>query len=229
MTNFPGYLGNCVPKEVSKPARTPAIASNRPGEGVLIDMQVSPITDVGGFSVAQLSGNFSTLPVPDRHYTADICDVQYRQETVYVLFGQERFGRESGLRNLVVIRMNPAAIATYLQSRAGNGVDLTIDVMAQKLGITADSLTTVEAEPKETVTLTANVIMSASSGRESCMDFFYASPFSKAAATHTHKLALDPVVRVDLRTSLILGLHKKLEALIADLPETIVSDTPGRS
>ncbi len=211
-----------MPKDVTKFARPQTSPLNREGEGVLVEMQISPVMEVGGISVAQLRGDLSMLPVPDRHYTADICGVQYRRETVYVLFGQERFGKEPGLRNLVVVRMTPASVEAYLKSWDGTEGTRSFDKLVQATQVSAEELTDVDTEPKETVTLSANIVLSAASGRESCLDFYYASPFSKAAVSRTNKLALDPVVRVDLRTGLLLGLYNHLKGLIVNLPSSIV-------
>ena len=39
-------------------------------------------------------------------------------------------------------------------------------------------LTSIEEEPEQTVTLFANIIGLAFAGREACLDFYHASPFS---------------------------------------------------
>lgn len=210
-------------KGASKVARSSVPVANRHGEGVLIDMHITPLQDVRGGHIAQLSGNLSALPVPDRHYTADICDVVYSRETVHILFGQERFGAIQGVRNLVVIKMTPAAIVGYLTTLAEPDRP-SFDDAIRDLQIEAEVLTRVEEEPKETVVLRANVVLTAVVGREACMDFYYASPFSKSAAAHTRKLALDPVVRVDLRTGLLLGLHKAFRTIVSDLPEETITE-----
>lgn len=207
-------------KDAAKAVRSHVTVTQRQGEGVPIDMQVLPVTDVMGHSIALLRGNLMNLPVPDRHYSADVGYVKYARETVHILFGQERFGSDS-LRNLLILKMTPAAVRTYLDTLV-NEQPTSIAKQSALAGIEAEVLPEFQEEPRESVTLNANVVLAAVSGREGCMDFYYASPFSKGASVQSRKLALDPVVRIDIRTSLFLGLNSKLQDVIAGLPENLV-------
>lgn len=204
-----------------KSSRAHAITTFRPGEGVLVDMQMSSVTDVDGGGVAFMRGSFSNVPVPERRYSADICFVSYSDETVYVLFGQKRFDGED-LRNLLVVKMSPSAIRSYLDTLAPVENGQTISSLSETMGIYPEMLPKFQNEPKESITLTANIIMAAVSGREGCMDFYYASPFSKAAAAANKKLAVDPVVRIDIRTGLLLGMNSAMEEIIRPLPDSVV-------
>lgn len=206
---------------VVKPGRQHAtIPQQRQGEGVSLDMQISPATSVHGQGGTMLVGSLASLPVPDRRYSADTCYVSYLNETMYVLFGQARLDGK-GLRNMLAVKMTPASVKLYLNSP--NGVQ-TMENVAEPLGITAESLPELENEPAETVTLAANIVMAGISGREGCMDFYYASPFSKSVAAQAKKLAVDPVVRVDVRTSLMLGLNAKLAQILDELPENLIDE-----
>lgn len=167
-----------------------------------------------------LVGNLSTLPVPDRRYSADTCYVSYWNETVYVLFGQAKLDGK-GLRNMLAVKMTPASVMLYLNSLKTGQL---MENVTEPLGITAETLPELDNEPAETVTLAANIVMAGLSGREGCMDFYYASPFSKSLAAQVKKLAVDPVVRVDVRTSLMLGLNAKLTKILDGLPENLVDE-----
>ena len=197
-----------------------AVPQQRHGEGVSLDMQISAATSVHGQAGTVLVGSLASLPVPDRRYSADTCSVSYVNETVYVLFGQLRlFGH--GLRTMLAVKMTPASVKIYMNSLGGGP---SMESVAAPLGIAAEALLELDEEPSETVTLAANIVMAGISGREGCMDFYYASPFSKNVAAQAKKLAVDPVVRVDVRTSLVLGLNDKLAQIIEGLPQNLIDE-----
>jgi hypothetical protein len=198
------------------------VTSYRPGEGVLVDMEITPVTSVSGQASAVLRGSLANLPVPDRHYSADACFVRYMHETVYILFAQVRLDK-SDLRNLLIVKMTPASVRVYLDSLLKSDSQ-SIESIADALSIEVEELPEFSTEPKESITLNASIIMAGVSGREGCLDFYYASPFSKGAVAVHKKLALDPVVRVDIRTSLLIGLNHVLTRLLKDLPDSVVNE-----
>jgi hypothetical protein len=192
----------------------------RVGEGALVDLTVQAVRDVEGAGLATYSANLGSAPVPHRRYSADRWSLVYSRETVKLLFGQERISTNE-LRTLLIIKMSPGAAKHFLST-----VDAVVGVgfagSAEMLGISAEEAVNIESEPTDTVAFDANFIVAASVGRESCMDFYHASAFSKGAVLQTHKLALDPIVRVDLRSSMVLGLIDSLRVLIARLPDELL-------
>jgi hypothetical protein len=67
-------------------------------------------------------------------------------------------------------------------------------------------------EPAQTVAFDANVIAVAVSDEEACLDFYHTSAFSVLHAKTLRKLAVEPVVRVTLRTVQLFGLYLRLKA-----------------
>jgi hypothetical protein len=57
------------------------------------------------------------------------------------------------------------------------------------------------------------------SNKEACLDFYQASPFAIGNVQKSHRLALDPVVRVDLRSSLFLSMIAGLRNLGMEIPK----------
>lgn len=207
--------------------RQQPVPKQRAGEGVCVDFNAVPVTSVGGSNTQTFTADLGGLPVPDRRYSADQAFIDYRDETFFVMFGQDRLDRR-GLRNLLAVKMTPAAVDQFLQTLThpakGALSDKSLEDVAASGGIEHSSLGSFNEEPGDAVTLNANIVLAALSGREACMDFYYASPFSKAAMFKSHQLAVDPIVRVDLRTSLLLGLIDEFRNRLTVLPESLLKD-----
>lgn len=58
----------------------------------------------------------------------------------------------------------------------------------------------------QSVVLTSSYVLAGYTGLSACMDFYYVSPFSVQQMAALKKLALEPVVRVNLSTGLMIGL-----------------------
>lgn len=180
----------------------------REGEGAALDLTVNHDVNVSGQSLSLLKIDFRTAPVPDRRYAADMCAATYLKHTVRIIFGQQRINSDN-YRTLLVISMSEMAIAQFLFS-VDQTKDPSFEEIAQGAGIEIEPIGNISEEPEQTVSLSANMVLIAVSGDEASMDFFKASPFSLHAAPHRGKLFLDPVVRVDLTTSALLGLIRAL-------------------
>ncbi len=209
--------------QIAKSSRQASAAAYRSGEGVLVDMEVTPVTSVNGQTGSVLRGDLTNLPVPDRHYSADTCFLRYMFETVYIMFAQARMDAPADLRNLLVVKMTPASIKSYLDALS-QSTGKNFEAIAELLSIQVEDLPEFHTEPQESIRLNASFILAGVSGREGCLDFYYASPFSKSAVAVHKKLALDPVVRVDLRTSLVAGLNRGLVQLLHSLPDAVVNE-----
>jgi hypothetical protein len=66
----------------------------------------------------------------------------------------------------------------------------------------------------------------AMTGQDSCIDFYQASPFAMAVALRAKKLQLDPVVRVEVRTPLLISLIAELRTQLAQELKTKIGETP---
>ena len=191
----------------------------------MLDAHTVPVTSVSGQSLASFQARVGNLPVPERHYSADVFYLSVRHETLFLLFGQQRVDG-AALRNLLVVKMPPDAVNAYLSSLtvvddAKTGV-VTAELLAERLNIHIEDVPAeLPQEPEETVEFNANLIVIAISGREGCLDFYYASPFSKAAMVKTNKLAVDPVVRIAIPTAILVGMNRRLQTEISRMPDDL--------
>jgi hypothetical protein len=190
-------------KNISRHVSTPAQWHLREGEGVALDVRVKHDVAVSGQSVALMEVDIRNAPVPDRRYVADMFAVRAEGRSIRLMFGQRRLNGTE-LRTLLIIQMSAAAVKQFLLTidQVKNPTFLEI---VQIAGGAVEQSGTVDREPDQTVALSANMVLTAMSGEEAAMDFYKASPFSLHAAPTRGKLALDPVVRVDLPSAIALG------------------------
>jgi hypothetical protein len=153
-------------------------------------------------------------PVPDRKFTADTCSTIFAGSVVKLVFGQERIDGK-GLRSAIVVQMSRIGGANFVRF-----CDLmknpSINEIAQTDNIGVENVSPVATEPPQALTLSANMPLTAISGHEACIDFYQASPFAMGIALRSQKLALDPVVRIDLRTPLLVGLLNDLRGRLSE-------------
>lgn len=187
-------------KPIAQSHRRSAI---RPGETAIpVARHVVPHTD--GASKVTLSIDLGDTPVPDRRYLADVCAIDFDGATVRWCFGQRKVGKVgAGLRSLVVIHIAPEHVHNLLGS-----LKQFIGENAAFLGrnkIERIPLTELSDEPPQTVALCANVVAVARAGREGCLDFYSISAHAIHAINQVggDKLAIDPMIRVDLPIGLM--------------------------
>jgi hypothetical protein len=177
----------------------------------LVELRPITVRDVAGSNSGRVSANISNVPVPNRRYSADVAFIGFSHGTVKLLFAQEKFG-STELRTLLIVKMSVEAASRFLDSVAE--AEKPFDEFAQEVGVTPEQLGRFESEPKDTVAFDANFVLVGLSGHEACADFYHSSAFAIGASQASGKLAMDPVVRVDLRASLLLGVLKELELLL---------------
>jgi hypothetical protein len=194
---------------------------NRPGEGALIDIEVRNFAETGGLSGFFMRADMSHAPVPERRYSAHVHGLEGDSESVKLFFGQSKIGKSGGLRTLLIIDMTAQSVARFLQS-LDNTTNPTPQEIATNLAITAQPPIEVQEEPGQTAELLANMVLCGWAGPEACLDFYQASPFAFSAAVGIRKLAVDPVVRVDMRASsflgMLAGLRKWREEIAPNIP-----------
>lgn len=164
--------------------------------------------------------DLGNAPVPERKYLAETCEVRLDRGRVKLLFGQERIGKAE-LRSLLVIHLSPSAITRFLDSLAQ--MSPSLELAAAAMGFTPDRGAPITEEPRQTVALGAGILLAAMSNEEGCLDFFQASPFAMGSAVSSRKLALDPVVRVDMSAPLLLFLIAELRRIAPQFPPSLVS------
>ena len=202
-------------KHDRRPFRAPTLVSravSRPGEGTLIDIVLDHFVATDGSQVANIGLNLGAAQVPDRKYVADACALTSARGTVKLMFGQERVDGK-GWRSLVLVQMTTESVSRFLGALLQAGGPLTVpNPLAAKYGV--ETLTQDVIEPEgQAIALGANLAIVGISDNEACVDFYQASPFSLGAAMQSKKLALDPVVRIDLRSSLFLAMVEGLRSL----------------
>jgi hypothetical protein len=201
---------------MSKPAQNRHIvpsAVNRPNEGVILDVTIDTKLGTDGKTVTYMGSELSKAPVPDRKFTADTCSLIGLPHTLKFVFGQERIDGK-GLRSAIVVQMGRNAGVNFVRSLQAMQSP-SFDELVQSEKIPIEPLAPVTDEPAQALSLSANTPLAGISGYEACVDFYQASPFSMAVAARSHKLALEPVVRVALRTSLLYGLFTELRSALS--------------
>lgn len=169
-------------------------------------------TATDGTQVTNIGIDLNQAPVPDRRFAADSCALIVKDGTVKILFGQDRVTGD-GWRSLVIVQMSSRAAGRFLGSlQHPNNMFLEIKKTTTELfGVEELVDSFIEPPQGQAIALAANLPAIAITDNETCLDFYQASPFALGNVVKTEELALEPVVRIDLRSSLFLGLLKGLE------------------
>lgn len=183
----------------------------RPGEGASVPIRLGKALSPTGESAESLELNMREAPVPDRKYVADVTGLIVSKGVCKLLFAQERVSGEQ-LRSLLVVHVTDRTLRNFQDSAAAM-TKPTYREIAAAVPIQSERPTKIVDEPDQTVALQANLILSAMSGSEAALDFYQLSPFNFLAVRDRPSVPLDAVVRVDLRSSLLLGLLDAIEAL----------------
>ena len=187
----------------------------RPGEGKEIEVIRRTVPQPDGTTAYEFDIDISHAPVPDRRYVADAGAVLFEGDGLRVVLGQKRLLSASSLRSAVVVFLSPQAVVQFLRSCVNFYPSLR--GYAEQHHI-SETLVEIKEEPEHVTSITSNVILAAFSGREACLDFYNSSPFVQGIAQRGGKWALDPILRVDLTTGLLLAILDKMEGLQASLP-----------
>jgi hypothetical protein len=186
-------------------------------EGIPVPVQAKHITLRDGTAGTAYGINLNDVDIPERHYHARTCGADFAHQEVELLFAQPRRDKPDQLRTLLIVSMPAIAIPGLLESIA-RMQSPSLDEIAAKTNIESESVTTFHTEAEQTVEVDANIVAMAFSGNEACLDFYESSPFSLAALPVTNSLNLIPVVRVNTRTSLALGMIARLRELQKKFP-----------
>jgi hypothetical protein len=133
-----------------------------------------------------------------------------------LIFGQNSLGG-GPLDTALVIRMSPMAGRQFAES-TDQMENPGLNAIAENVGITAESLVQITVRPHQTANMVANFVAAAVSGYETCLDFYHASAFAMRNVAHQNSLELEPVVRVDMRTSIFMSLVSEIQAIVKTLP-----------
>lgn len=189
-------------------------------EGFPVPVQTRRITLTDGTTGTAHGFDLSDAEVPDRHYHARVCSIDFAHGTVELLFAQPRRDHPDQLRTLLVVSMSMMSTLPFIES-IDRLQSPSLDEIAAKHDIAAEPLISFTSEAEQTVEVDANIVAAAFSGPESCLDFYHASAFSIAALASTNRLNMIPVVRVNTRTSLVLGLISRIRELQRQFPPNV--------
>jgi hypothetical protein len=197
---------------MSRAPTNPSIPPSRLGEGTLVDVHISSVVSVDGIDRATLQANVGSLPVPNKRYSADTAFVGYSHGTAKLLFGQEKFATDGELRTLLIVKMSLNWVKAFVQTLTEGKQALRHSPAVERLNI--EALPQFTEEPKDTVTFDATMVVTGINGIDGCLDFYYSSPFALERTAQSKKLAVDPVVRVNVRAGLLVGMFDELSRLL---------------
>lgn len=188
----------------------------RAGEGIVVELARRQVSSPDGSTALELNLDLNLAPVPERRYVADVAELSYEGDVLQMIFGQKKITKSENLRSLIVIQMTSTATTQFIGTLAG--FEPGFRKWMSENGI-VQHLTSIEEEPEQTVTLFANIIGLAFAGREACLDFYHASPFSLHQVRQNKKMAVEPVVRVILGSGLLLPIIDQLHELEPQFPK----------
>jgi len=187
----------------------------RPGEGSLIEISRQDVTEPDGNTSFTFKVNIGEAPVPNRRFYADSAAVMFDNGQLRIVLGQRKLVGRS-LKSAVVVFMSGQAAQQFMKTCETFYPE--IQEYAKKHDIN-EGLTELTEEPEHTTSVTANIIVAGFTGREGCLDLYNASPFVIATLRRGgRKMAVDPIVRVDLSTGLMLAILDKLDSLKDQFP-----------
>jgi hypothetical protein len=177
--------------------------------------------------VTTVGVDISNAPVPQREFAAEACTVIKEANEAWLIFTQAVIGTEGAeIDAMLIVRMNPQA-ARQLAHSVNDMKRPTVREIADRMGVAKAAPLDLLSRPRQTGRMMANLAVIAVSGYESCIDFYRASPFAFRDLSTTSKLAVEPVVRVDLQTAQFLTLIERLGEVVASLPSPTLEDDHG--
>lgn len=190
---------------------------DRPGETTVpVYRQLTPYSDGSTQAVYELK--FDDVPIPDRRYVADVGSVLFDGTTAHLLFGQKRVVGV-GLRSLVTVAVSPDPLRRFMDTCDKFVPDLNAFLTC--FAMEKAPLLEILEEPAQTVAVAANIIMAARAGREATLDFYLTSAASLYDLGRRERVAVDPILRVDLPTVLLAALLDRIAKIRDKLPPEI--------
>jgi hypothetical protein len=202
-----------------KPGKSLAQRTLRLGEGHAVEVSLVPATK--GVQ-AHYAIDTSALPVPDRRLSCDTVDVLVADYMVKLLFAQKEVVGK-GFLALLIVQMSFDAIHQYLKTMEPleTGIEKLENGKLPKAIVSK-----IDEKPQQAAVVTSSMILSGYTGTDGCLDFYYTSPFSIKSINFGNKIAVEPVVRVNLPTPLLVALWRRLKELGPDLPSLNGEVTP---
>lgn len=182
----------------------------RIGEGHAVDVSVIPAAKGGQ---AHYSLDTFALPVPERRLSCDAVGVKKAEYVLKLLFAQEEVSGD-GLLSMLVVQMTFGSVLQFLATL--NPLRDQIEKL-EKANFPAGAVSENMGKAEQTAFVTASMILAGYSGTDGCLDFFYTSPFSLRSINLGNKISVEPVVRVNLPTPLLIAMWRKLDEIAPEL------------
>lgn len=159
------------------------------------------------------------LPPPERRYSAEEAFLTFNGRDA-VLFHFIQRKANGVVRSLVTVKMYSDSARQYHD---------TLDVIAEPLEqfvervqLQVPRVEPPDGEPDHSVSVVASVAQTTFGGYEAEMSFYHVSPYGLhvAAMKNMENVPIEPVVRVDLPTVMLVGIVRQLSGLISQLPRS---------
>lgn len=212
-----------VGKYDRKLARSQNAASS--SRSALVSGMAAPIqkrfeTRSDGSVVSQLVMQIRDLAPPERRYSAEEAFVTFNgTDAVSFHFLQRKLSGE--IRSLVSVKMYSDSARQYHETL--NAIAEPLEQFVTRSDVDVPEVKMPADEPPHTVAMVASVAQTTFGGFEAEMSFYHVSPYGLHLATVNEaadSVAVEPVVRVDLPTTMLVGIVRQLAVLIPKLPKS---------
>ena len=162
--------------------------------------------------------DLAKVDAPTRIYSADACNVIYRNGEIYLVFSQHSlFGDE--IESALSLKMHGYYAKQFLKSIHDMKSPGLYEI-AGLLNIEKESLVDFDRNPKHVAKFSANVMQFALAGYDSAIDFYLLSPIAAyRSGVRNNDIPLIAVARVELRTSLAVSMIEKLKEFESSFPD----------
>ena len=173
---------------------------------------------IPGHKVHASAFDLSKVEAPTKIYSADSCNVIYRDGEIYLIFSQHAlFGDE--IETALSLKMHGYYAKQFLKSINGMqspGLYGIVDI----LKIKSKPLGDLNKNPKNVAKFSANIMQFAIAGYDSAIDFYLLSPIAAfRSGVKSSEVPLIAIARVELSTSLALGMIEKMKEFESDFPD----------
>lgn len=174
---------------------------------------------------ASIKIDYTDAPVPEHYYVADYFYAADLGFQALLAFGKwEDAGQKEKLRNKLEIYF-PAAFFLSQLWKSRRDFHKTLRGLVVKHGFSAAEAGSPDTKAEKTQTIHSNNVLMVLSGGECMMDFFYLSPRDMYLRIRKRKpLALEPLVRVIISPTHLLGFLDACEPIAASLATKFPSE-----
>lgn len=211
-----------VVKQPASPLLQSIMSSKERSEGHPIPIKTVGVTESGD---TKYSIDVAGAAMPQRRYAAEMCSMTFNDFDAKIVFAQSCLVPD-GLDSALVIRMSPQALIDLADTFTG--FSKQIAALKAQLDFKEDPLVVIDKRPHNMATAVANICSVAIAGHETCLDFYHASAFAMGKSRSNSSLEIEPVVRVDMRTSQFASLLDKVNEVAKHLNDLKKGENNGR-